>query len=125
MGLVRFIVVAETDEKALAAARRAYPRWHDSYSLLSRQTGRLASLPTRATSFDEVMENEGKGIAGSPATVAAFLRSQLAETEANYVVGQFAFGELTLDETLTSIDLFAQHVMPALRSEFAGAAAAE
>ena len=30
--------------------------------------------------------------------------------------GQFAFGDLTLDETLHSIDLFAREVMPALRA---------
>jgi hypothetical protein len=46
----------------------------------------------------------------------------LAATGATYLVGQFAFGELTLDETLRSIDLFSRHVMPALRQEFAAAA---
>jgi hypothetical protein len=33
------------------------------------------------------------------------------------VVGQFAFGDLTLDETLRSIGLFAHDVMPALRAK--------
>ena len=40
------------------------------------------------------------------------LPSQLAETGCNYVVGQFAFGDLTLAECLQSIGLFAGEVMP-------------
>ena len=37
----------------------------------------------------------GNVIAGTPATVAQFLSSQLQETGCNYLVGQFAFGDLT------------------------------
>jgi len=48
--------------------------------------------------------------------VAAFLRAQLAETGCNYIVGQFAFGDLTCDEALRSIKLFADEVMPPLRA---------
>jgi hypothetical protein len=33
------------------------------------------------------------------------------------VVGQFAFGDLSLAETLRSIELFVRDVMPALRRE--------
>ncbi|MFL5095913.1 MAG: hypothetical protein ACJ8ES_11465, partial [Xanthobacteraceae bacterium] len=59
----------------------------------------------------------GQGIAGAPATVRQFLRSQLDDTGCNYVVGQFAFGDLSLDETLRSVSLFAADVIPALRAE--------
>jgi hypothetical protein len=47
--------------------------------------------------------------------VTDFLASQLAETGCNYMVGQFAFGDLSLEECLNSIGLFASKVMPALR----------
>ena len=43
------------------------------------------------------------------------IRQQMAEAGANYFVGQFAFGDLTLAETRHSIELFARDVMPALR----------
>jgi alkanesulfonate monooxygenase SsuD/methylene tetrahydromethanopterin reductase-like flavin-dependent oxidoreductase (luciferase family) len=112
MGLGRFIVVAESDTAALALARRAYPRWYDSFTHLHRLHGRQGMHP-RPPTFDGLAE-VGQGVAGSPATVAAFLRRELGETGANYCVGQFAFGDLTLDETLRSIDLFAREVMPAL-----------
>jgi hypothetical protein len=57
---------------------------------------------------------QGRGIAGSPDTVARFLREQMIETRCNYFVGQFAFGDLTLAEMLQSLDLFTRHFMPKL-----------
>jgi len=44
--------------------------------------------------------------------VRSFLQSQLDESAANYLVGQFAFGDLSLEESLRSVELFAKHVMP-------------
>ena len=113
IGLGRFIVVADSDDEALALARRAYPRWHQSFTFLFRRHPRNISHP-RPPDFD-TLHQVGQGVAGSPATVTSFLRRQMAETGANYCVGQFAFGDLTLAETLSSIDLFVRHVMPALR----------
>jgi len=114
MGLGRFVVVAETDAAALAIARRAYPRWHDSFTFLHRMHGRLNVHP-RPPTFDGLAE-AGQGVAGSAATVAAFLRRELAETGSNYCVCQFAFGDLSQAEILPSIELFARDVMPALTS---------
>ena len=88
MGLGRFIVVAESDAAALALARRAYPRWYDSFTHLHRLHGRQGTHP-RPPTFDGIAEG-GQGVAGSPATVAAFLRRELGETGANYCVGQFS-----------------------------------
>jgi alkanesulfonate monooxygenase SsuD/methylene tetrahydromethanopterin reductase-like flavin-dependent oxidoreductase (luciferase family) len=117
LGLGRFIVVGATDAAARALARRAYPVWHASFTHLFRRHGRTQSHPRPAT-FDLVMER-GQGIAGSPATVAEFLSAQIHETRCNYVVGQFAFGDLSLRECLQSIGLFASEVMPQLRAEAA------
>jgi alkanesulfonate monooxygenase SsuD/methylene tetrahydromethanopterin reductase-like flavin-dependent oxidoreductase (luciferase family) len=119
LGLGRFIVVAPTDREALGLARRAYPVWHDSFTHLFRLHGRSQMHP-RPADFDTLVAR-GQGMAGSPITVTEFLASQLAETGCNYVVGQFAFGDLALDETLRSIDLFAREVMPALRHRGAAA----
>jgi alkanesulfonate monooxygenase SsuD/methylene tetrahydromethanopterin reductase-like flavin-dependent oxidoreductase (luciferase family) len=114
LGLGRFIVVAETDAKALHLARRAYVPWHQSFTFLPRLLGRKQTHP-RPADWD-TMAVGGQGIAGSPKTVIAFLQQQLAETQCNYVVGQFAFGDMTLNESLHSIGLFASEVMPALRA---------
>jgi hypothetical protein len=84
---------------------------------LPRLHGRAQTHP-RPPEWDAMVEG-GQGVAGSPKTVTDFLRSQLAETGCNYVVGQFAFGDLTRDECLRSIELFASEVMPALRTSVA------
>jgi hypothetical protein len=106
----------------MALARRAYLVWHASFTHLFRRHRRAQSHPRPAT-FDLVVER-GQGIAGSPATVAQFLSAQLDETRCNYLVGQFAFGDLTLEESLRSIGLFAGEVMPALRAKARAAAPA-
>jgi alkanesulfonate monooxygenase SsuD/methylene tetrahydromethanopterin reductase-like flavin-dependent oxidoreductase (luciferase family) len=115
LGLGRFIVVAETDDEALRLARRAYPSWHRSFTHLPRLLGRMQTHP-RPPQWDALVA-VGQGIAGSPKTVTEFLQAQLAETGCNYVVGQFAFGDLTLADCLQSIRLFADEVMPALRAQ--------
>ena len=112
MGLGRFVVVAATDASALGLARRAYPRWHQSFTHLHRLHGRQTAHP-RPPDFDGLAA-VGQGIAGSPSTVTAFLARELGETGANYCVGQFAFGDLSLAETLQSVELFAREVMPVL-----------
>jgi alkanesulfonate monooxygenase SsuD/methylene tetrahydromethanopterin reductase-like flavin-dependent oxidoreductase (luciferase family) len=113
IGIGRFIVVGESDEQALTIARRAYSRWHRSFNHLFRLRGG-APIHQRPPEFDQLPE-AGQGIAGSPQTVTAYLQEQLSVSGANYLVGQFAFGDLSLDESLRSVDLFTRHVMPALR----------
>jgi alkanesulfonate monooxygenase SsuD/methylene tetrahydromethanopterin reductase-like flavin-dependent oxidoreductase (luciferase family) len=115
MGLVRFIVVADSDPKAMTIARRAYVRWRSSFIYLSELNGTMPDSSLHVESFDELI-TQGQAIAGSPETVRAFLAAQLDDTRANYVVGQFCFGDLKLDEILFSVELFATQVMPALQA---------
>jgi alkanesulfonate monooxygenase SsuD/methylene tetrahydromethanopterin reductase-like flavin-dependent oxidoreductase (luciferase family) len=113
MGLGRFVVIAETDEEARKIATRAYRRWHSSFTYLHRRHGFIGSHP-RPPEF-EAIEADSRGFAGSPETVLKIARQQMAETGSNYFVGQFVFGDMSLEESLRSIELFARHVMPALK----------
>ena len=104
-------------------ARRAYPRWRNSFRWLFERHGaepRITALypPT----FDELMAIDN-GIAGSPRTVREFIAAEVEASGVNYLLSWFAFGDMTLAESLRSVELFAREVMPA----FAGArvAAAE
>ncbi|HSK30773.1 MAG TPA: LLM class flavin-dependent oxidoreductase [Candidatus Limnocylindria bacterium] len=114
LGQSRFIVLAENGEEARAAARRAYPIWHKHfYYLYSLKGGRPAH--PRPETFDK-MAAIGHAIAGDPDEVRTFLQAQIDESAANYLVGQFAFGDLSLEECLRSVELFQEHVMPQLRA---------
>jgi alkanesulfonate monooxygenase SsuD/methylene tetrahydromethanopterin reductase-like flavin-dependent oxidoreductase (luciferase family) len=115
MGLVRFIVIAETDGDALTIAKRAYLRWRSSFVYLSAMHGALPDSPLNVQSFDQLI-GQGQAIAGSVDTVRVFLRKQLEISGANYLVGQFCFGDLSLSEMRRSVELFATHVMTALQT---------
>lgn len=114
LGLSRFIVIAENGAEALRAARRAYPIWHRHFHYLYSIRGGQPAHP-RPAEFDRMMEI-GQAIAGDPETVTNFLRAQVDESAANYLVGQFAFGDLSLEESLRSVQLFHQYVMPELNN---------
>jgi hypothetical protein len=59
---------------------------------------------------------------GSPATVRTQLARYLAAAGSNYFAGTFAFGSLTGEQILRSLDLFAREVMPTFRRPPAAAA---
>jgi alkanesulfonate monooxygenase SsuD/methylene tetrahydromethanopterin reductase-like flavin-dependent oxidoreductase (luciferase family) len=117
MGVVRFIVVADSDANAMTIARRAYLRWRSSFTYLSELNGTMPESPLRVESFDALIR-QGQAIAGSPETVRAFFAAQIEDSTANYIVGQFCFGDLTLDEMLRSVELFGAEVKPALQAAF-------
>src|SRR5437764_15232921 len=58
----------------------------------------------------------GRMIAGSPRTVGGELQAQVDESGVNYIACRFAFGDITFDEARRSIELFAEQVMPRLRT---------
>ena len=120
MGLSFFMVLADSDEVALAAARRAYKVWHTSFYWLFVRNAAQMPIHARPPTWDE-MQAQGRAIAGTPETVAAFLRPKLAVSGADYVIGQFAFGDLTLAENLRTVELFAKEVAPALEVQKAAA----
>jgi alkanesulfonate monooxygenase SsuD/methylene tetrahydromethanopterin reductase-like flavin-dependent oxidoreductase (luciferase family) len=114
IGLARFVILGDTDEAALAIARRAYPLWHKHFHHLFRVHGTSPAFGDRPPHFDQIKDG-GRGIAGSPATVTRMIRSQMKEAGTNYFVAQFAFGDLALNEVLTTVRLFTSEVMPALQ----------
>jgi alkanesulfonate monooxygenase SsuD/methylene tetrahydromethanopterin reductase-like flavin-dependent oxidoreductase (luciferase family) len=113
LGQSRFIVIAENGKEALAAAQRAYPVWHRHFYYLYSIRGGKPTHP-RPDTFEKMMAI-GHAIAGDPPEVLKFLQAQIDESAANYLVGQFAFGDLTLAESLCSVELFHGQVMPQLK----------
>jgi alkanesulfonate monooxygenase SsuD/methylene tetrahydromethanopterin reductase-like flavin-dependent oxidoreductase (luciferase family) len=114
-GVGRHVVVADTDAKALAIARRAYPRWRTNFFWLFNRHG---SAPRVGDLYPESFEQLAAlrtAVAGSPQTVRDFIAAEIEATGPNYFVPWLAFGDMTLDEALHSVDLFAREVMPGFR----------
>jgi alkanesulfonate monooxygenase SsuD/methylene tetrahydromethanopterin reductase-like flavin-dependent oxidoreductase (luciferase family) len=112
-GVSRHIVVADTDEAALAIARRAYPRWRQSFRwLFNRHGTEPRVIGIYPETFDGLIALNN-GIAGSPETVRRFIVAEIEANSCNYFVPQMVFGDMTLPEALRSIELFGKEIMPA------------
>jgi len=113
IGMARHVVIADTDAEAMKLARRAYARWWESFNYLWALRGLKPPFTTYTADFDAVLAN-GQAIVGSPDSVRETIASQVAEAGLNYMLLRFAFGDLTLAESMHSIKLFAERVQPAL-----------
>jgi alkanesulfonate monooxygenase SsuD/methylene tetrahydromethanopterin reductase-like flavin-dependent oxidoreductase (luciferase family) len=120
-GMNRYMVLAETEEKALEIGRRAYRRWWKSFMHLWHKHNTAPGNVNYPPELDGQIA-DGRAIATTPAKALDLLRGQLAESGANYMVCRFAFGDLSLSESMRSLELFQRHVMPGLRESVAVAA---
>ncbi|HVP09233.1 MAG TPA: LLM class flavin-dependent oxidoreductase [Burkholderiales bacterium] len=116
MGTARHVVIAGTDAEATTIARRAYARWWEGFIFLWRLRGLKPPFTTYTEDFDAVLAS-GQAIAGSPDTVHEAIAAQVKAAGINYFLLRFAFGDLTLAESLRSVELFARHVRPALAQD--------
>jgi alkanesulfonate monooxygenase SsuD/methylene tetrahydromethanopterin reductase-like flavin-dependent oxidoreductase (luciferase family) len=114
-GFTRHLVVADTDEAALAIARRGYRVWVASFMKLWNDHGIKPVGVMYPAEFDGEGMN-GRAIAGSPETVLRELQAQVDLSGANYVLCRMAFGDLTFEESRRSVELFAERVMPRLKA---------
>ena len=120
-GMNRYMVLAETEDEALKIGRRAYRRWWSSFMMLWHKHG----IPPTNVNYPPEIDGQiadGRAIVGTPAKALELLRAQFAESGANYLVCRFAFGDLSLQESLRSLELFQRQVMPGLRESVAVAA---
>jgi alkanesulfonate monooxygenase SsuD/methylene tetrahydromethanopterin reductase-like flavin-dependent oxidoreductase (luciferase family) len=115
VGFSVHVHVAETDEQAIEQARPAFERFTHNYTYRFVRRGNPERYADRHT-FDEELAR-GRIVVGSPSTVRQRLADFVDRSGANYVIGCFAFGSLTLDQILRSVQLFAEEVIPALSQE--------
>ncbi len=115
MGMTRSVVIAESEREALETARRAHKRWHQSFFKLWQRHGTQPLNAFYPDNFDEAQQR-GFGVAGTPGQVLDALQRQLDEARTNYLVCRFAFGDMSLAESLRTVELFARAVMPELNA---------
>jgi alkanesulfonate monooxygenase SsuD/methylene tetrahydromethanopterin reductase-like flavin-dependent oxidoreductase (luciferase family) len=118
IGVLRHVVVAETDAAARAIAKPALEFHAKSLNWLRALHGGAAAVfqanVHRGESFESWAEN-GMIIAGSPDTVRRELSAQAAAMGINYLIVYLFFGTMTLKDALASLRLFATEVMPRLQ----------
>ncbi|MGY2849664.1 hypothetical protein BSN85_04300 [Bradyrhizobium brasilense] len=110
LGMVRIVVIAESDVEANALAAPAYAQWFETFTFLSR-TRNLPLPPNLPKSFEEAQE-EGFCLVGSPSTVREALEEQAVEAGATYLMCQLAFGNLPLAASLQTIAALRSTIIP-------------
>ena len=113
-GIVRHVYVADTEIQALHEAKAAFADFIDNFNYLRVINGDGSGRAQYLADF-EARWREGLHIVGSPDTVQQQVEEQLRLTGSNYFVGSFLFGTLTHEQTLRSLRLFAEEVMPAFQ----------
>jgi alkanesulfonate monooxygenase SsuD/methylene tetrahydromethanopterin reductase-like flavin-dependent oxidoreductase (luciferase family) len=112
MGINRHLVLAETEAAARAVARRAYRPWRRHMELLWAKYDVPFPLKDALPEEWDPLEARGHAVAGTPARVCDYIAAQVEAAGATYFVCDFAFGTITRDEAMRSVELFATRVMP-------------
>jgi alkanesulfonate monooxygenase SsuD/methylene tetrahydromethanopterin reductase-like flavin-dependent oxidoreductase (luciferase family) len=113
-GIVRHVYVAETDAQALREARAAFADFIYNFNYLRVVNGDTSGRAAYLADFDARLA-EGLHVVGSPDTVKQQVQEHIRITGSNYFVGSFFFGSLSREQTLHSLRLFAEEVIPACR----------
>jgi alkanesulfonate monooxygenase SsuD/methylene tetrahydromethanopterin reductase-like flavin-dependent oxidoreductase (luciferase family) len=115
-GITRHVVVRETDQEAVALARRAWPVYQRNWDATSLRMpgGRVARA--RIDEFDAVLAENTNLLVGSPRTIRAALEASLErlhDRPSFYFAPAIQWGDLSYDESLESLELLASEVLPA------------
>ena len=119
IGVLRYVVVADSDEAARRIARPALEYHLASLNWLRVKhndtgfTSRL-KIPTGAT-YDELVR-DGIVFAGTPDTVRTQIERQAAELGVNYLLTYMFLATMSLTDALRSLQLFSTEVMPKIAS---------
>jgi len=110
-GVMRLVVLAETDGQALSTAERAYASWLGHMRWLWDQHG--MEFPLRLPPEIGPMIEAGAAFAGTAAGFRDFVSHSVAAIGANYVTCDVAFGNMTFDEAMRTTKLLGREVIPA------------
>ena len=110
MGIARHVVLDSTEEAAVACAGRAYRRWRGHMELLWVRHGLHFPLPL-PPELGPLLKAEG-AFAGTAKGFRSFVERQIEATGATYFVCDVAFGDLTSEESMRTVELMAHEVMP-------------
>ena len=110
LGVLRQVVVAETDDEALAITRAAHDGWYRSITKLWHDHDDHSVDGIFA--WETAAQHETI-LSGSPRRVCDQLDRLVRTSDCNYVICAFAWGDMPHQQSLRSLRLFAQEIMPA------------
>ena len=111
MGVMRLVVLAETDDAARRTAERAYASWLGHMRLLWDRHG--IEFPLGLPPEIGPMMEAGAAFVGTAAGFQDFIAESVAGIGANYMSCDVAFGDMSFDEAMQTTRLIGADVMPA------------
>jgi alkanesulfonate monooxygenase SsuD/methylene tetrahydromethanopterin reductase-like flavin-dependent oxidoreductase (luciferase family) len=112
-GMLRMIVIADTDARAHALAAPAYRQWYQTLTALWRRQG--ITPPFKISEDIDTAIAGDMMLIGSARTVSDMLRHHIDETGVNYVSVHALFGSLPIDAALNTITELSAEVIPRLQ----------
>ena len=97
----------------MEVARRGYPAWRHHMGLLWHKFDVLFPLEAALPEDWGILQKNGDAIAGTPNAARDYIAREIEATGINYYVCDFAFGTISHDEAMRSVELFTREVMPA------------
>ena len=111
MGVMRLVILAETDAQALRTAERAYASWLGHMRLLWDQRG--MDFPLHLPPEIGPMMQVGAAFVGTAAGFRDFVANSVESIGANYIACDVAFGDMTFEEAMRTTQLIGRDVIPA------------
>jgi alkanesulfonate monooxygenase SsuD/methylene tetrahydromethanopterin reductase-like flavin-dependent oxidoreductase (luciferase family) len=115
IGIMRHLVIAETEDEAMRIAEPAYQAWEASLTKLWRVN--KVPGPNIAEFIPPTLEEamkRGSVVVGTPAKVQDKLAEDIQAGGLNYMVTAFYFGNIGHQHALNSMETFAAEIMPTL-----------
>lgn len=116
LGITRSVVLADTNEAAMAIANRAFVRFRENFELLWHKFG-VPLPPVLPADTFEGIHATGHFYAGDPAGARDWVARHRDVGGINYMALELCFGDMTMAQTLRSAELFATEVMPAFTGQ--------
>ena len=104
VGVMRQVLVADTNDQALAVAQAAHANWYYSITKLWHEHG--DHTPDELFAWEPSRQNQTI-IFGSPERVKEQVEELMEQTGCNYLICAFAWGALTHEQSIHSLRLFA------------------
>ena len=107
------MVIAETEEEAMAAARPAYDVWYANLTKLQRANTKGTWKAGFTPPDLEAAIEAGSILVGTPTHVLEKVAEHTGSLGINYMICAFYFGNINHDHAMRSLRLFSEKIKPA------------
>lgn len=114
IGIMRHLVIGETEDEARTIADEAYVTWYDSLTKLQRANVNGPQIAGFAPPDMETARQAGGIIVGTVDSVRDEIASHIETLGLNYMIFGFYLGNIAHEHAIRSLQRFSEEIMPGL-----------